>query len=120
MSGGFFDQSVDILPEGSELPVWPRDAAAQMKIDITVNAEGHVMVLHDQPFPDYLEWIEFDTDKGEMTFITPEGKMQNLGMIIHAPMNKYVARARNICTVCIRDGVVRDLGIVPLLVRSDV
>jgi hypothetical protein len=120
VSGGFFEQSVATLTDGSELPVWPHDAAAQMKIDVTVNAEGHVMVLHEQPFPDYLEWIEFDPANGEMVFITAQGKMQNLGMIIHAPMNKYVARARNICTVCIRDGVVRDLGIVPLLVRDEV
>ncbi|HEY0900534.1 MAG TPA: hypothetical protein VGD95_00290 [Micavibrio sp.] len=120
MSGGFFDQSSPVSPEGAELPLWVPDAAAQMKIDVTVNAEGHVMVLHDRPFPDYLEWIEFDADRGEMTFVTAEGKMQNLGMIIHAPMNRYVARARNICTVCIREGVVRDLGIVPLLVHSGV
>ncbi len=120
MSNGFFEQSAPVLPDGSTLPVWPQSAAAQMKIDVAVNAEGGVLVLHDKPFPDYLEWIEFDAETGEMTFITAEGKLQDLGMLIHAPMSKHVARARQVCTVCIRDGDVRDLGIVPLLVRSEV
>lgn len=120
MSGGFFEQSAPVMADGGTFPVWPKPAAALMKIDVAVNAEGGVLVLHDKAFPDYLEWIEFDADTGEMTFITAEGKLQDLGMIIHAPMSKHVARASQVCTVCIRNGEVRDLGIVPLLVRSGV
>lgn len=121
MSNAFFEENATpVMSDGSALPLWPQSAASQMKIDVAVNAEGNVLVLHDQPFPDYLEWIEFDVDTGVLTFITAEGKLQDLGMIIHAPMNKHLTRAKNVCTVCIRDGEVRDLGIVPLLVRSGV
>lgn len=101
-----------------DTPVWPGSAAAKMKIDVAVNPDGQVLVLHEQPFPDYLEWIEFDFDTGELTFITPGGKLHDLGMIIHAPMNKYVAAAKEVCTICIRNEEIRDMGLVPLVIHK--
>lgn len=101
-----------------DVPVWPGSAAAKMKIDVAVNPDGQVLVLHEQPFPDYLEWIEFDFDTGELTFITPGGKLHDLGMIIHPPMNKYVAAAKEVCTICIRNEEIRDMGLVPLVIHK--
>lgn len=112
------DVQIATLPDGSHSPVWPGSAASKMKIDVTVNAEGHVMVLHEKPFPDYLEWVEFDALTGEMTFITAEGKLQELGLVIHAPMSKFVARAHEVSTICIRDNEIRDMGVLPLTVRN--
>ncbi len=113
-----FLQPATTLPDGSNSPIWPGSAAAKMKIDITVNAQGHVMVLHDEPFPDYLEWIEFDALTGEMTFITAEGKLQDLGMIIHQPMAKFVAMAVEVNTICIRNNEICDMGVLPMTVRN--
>lgn len=104
--------------QGSDIPVWQGSAASKMKIDVAVNAEGKVIVLHDQHFPDYLEWVEFDAATGQMDFITAGGKIQDLGMIIHAPMNKHVAKAQEVCTMCLRGEEVRDMGLLPLIVRN--
>lgn len=119
MTNPFFDTStVQQQPDGSDIPVWRGSAASKMKIDVAVNAEGQVVVLHDQHFPDYLEWIEFDVTTGEMSFITAGGKIQDLGMIIHAPMNKFLAKALEVCTICVRGDNVRDMGFLPLIVRN--
>ena len=118
MINPFSDQPQPTLPDGSDIPVWRGTATSKMKIDIAVNPEGKVLVLHDQPFPDYLEWVEFDALTGEMTFITAEGKLQDLGMLIHAPMNKHVARAQQVCTIRLHEGEVRDMGLVTLIVRN--
>lgn len=114
----FSEEILPTLPDGSFSPVWPGSAVSKMKIDVAVNAEGKVLVLHDQAFPDYLEWIEFDALTGEMTFITADGKLQDLGMIIHPPMSQHVARAHQVCTICMRDNEVRDMGLVALTVRN--
>lgn len=106
-------------PLPDDIPLWPGSAAAKMKIDVVVNPEGKVLVLHEKPFPDYLDWIEFDLGTGEMTFITPGGKLHELGMIIHPPMDKYVALAKDVCTICVRENEIRDMGLVPLVIHKE-
>lgn len=119
MTNPFFDIQPDTKVDGFDIPLWKASAASQMKIDVAVNAEGKVLVLHDQYFPDYLEWIEFDATTGQMDFITAGGKIQGLGMIIHAPMSKYVSKASEVCTICLRYNEVRDMGVLPLVVRNN-
>ncbi|GEM_PF-1267119 len=94
------------------------DVAPQMKIDVVVNRDNMLYVLHDKPFPSYLEWIEFDAATGAMTFITAGGKMQDLGMVIYPPMDKFVMEAKEACVMMIRDKKVRDMGLVPLTVQN--
>lgn len=113
--------SVDITPlavDGAEIPVWSKSINDQMKVDVAVSSDGKVLVLHDKAFPDYLEWVEFDAKSGEMTFVTAGGKLQGLGLMIYAPMNKYVARALEVCVICIRNDEVRDMGLLPLVVHN--
>lgn len=107
--------SLPEIPEG--LPLW-HDAAATMNIDVAVNDDGQVWVIHDKPFPSYLEWIEFDTDTRMMSFVTAQGKIQDLGMEIHAPMDEYLCEAKKVCVVMVRNNAVRDMGFVPLTVQG--
>lgn len=114
-----FQDEVDFqLPDGSFSPIWPGTSANQMKIEVAVNAEGKVLVLHEKPFPDYLEWIEFDAKTGLMTFITAGGKLQELGLAIYEPMTKYVLKAKDVCVICVRSGEIRDMGLVPLTIHN--
>lgn len=101
----------------ADLPLWP-DAATAVKFDVAVNDDGQIWVIHDQPFPDLIEWIEFDAEKGVMTFITPGGKLQNLGVTIHPPMTHAVAAARQVCLIMMMNGEIRDMGLVPLNVYA--
>lgn len=102
----------------SDLPVWPK-AVDAMKIEVAVNAECQVWVLYDRPFPDFLDWIEFDVPTGAMTFITAGGKLQDLGITIHSPMKEFVAEARDVYTICLQGKKhIRDAGLVRLIVRK--
>jgi hypothetical protein len=97
-------------------PVWP-EAATTMNIDVAVNSDSSVWVIHDKHFPDYIEWVEFDMESRVMTFVTAGGKIQNLGLTIHPPMDGYVARAKQVALVLFKDKEIRDFGIVPIAVR---
>ena len=105
-----------VLPE--HIPLWPAPASDKMKIDVTVNEEGRVWVIHDKPFPSFLEWIEFDRETGEIAFVTAGGKLQGLGIKIHPPMDEYVAKADQACVMMIRDEKIRDIGLVPVTVQG--
>lgn len=115
--GGILEQATGKPALPPDFPVLPA-AAPQMKIDVVVNRDCKVWVLHDRPFPDYLEWIEFDAETGMMTFIAAGGRMQDLGMTIHPPMDKLVREAKEVCVMMIRDKKVRDMGLVPLTVQN--
>lgn len=116
-TGGFvFDEGT--VP-AADLPVHP-PAASKMNIDVTVNDKSEVWVIHDQAFPDYLEWVEFDVESGVMTFVTPGGKIQDLGLTIHPPMSNYVARAKDVCAIWVQDKEICDINLVPLTVRYNV
>lgn len=101
----------------TDSPLWPA-AAGRMKIDVAVGEDCKVWVVHDKPFPEYLEWIEFDVPSGRMTFITKGGKLQDLGLTIHPPMDSYVAQARDVRTVWVDEKGIRDMGLLTLLVRK--
>lgn len=107
------DQTID---QKADLPVWPA-ASNGMTLDIAVNPDSSIWIIHDRHFPDYLEWVEFDTKSRQITFVTAGGKIQNLGITIHPPMDAYVARATEVCVVLMRDKQIRDMGLLPLTVR---
>lgn len=105
--------------ELAKRPLWP-DAAATMNIDVVVNKDSSIWVFHDQHFPEYLEWVEFDEERREMTFVTAKGKIQNLGLTLHPPMDRYVAQAKQVCVVLVKDNEFRDVGMLPLAVRKPI
>jgi hypothetical protein len=98
-------------------PVWT-DATASMKVDVAINKDGLVWILHDRPFPDIVEWVEFDIDSKIMTFITYGGKLQNLGISIHPPMDEKIARARSVFVMQVQNGEIRDMGRLPLITQQ--
>lgn len=110
-----FPGTKPVIPDS--LPLWPA-ATLGMKIDVAVNEDSKIWVIHDKPFPDYLEWVEFDKEAGVLTFVTATGKIQDLGMQIHAPMDDFLAQAGEVCVLMVRDGQVRDMGRVPLTVQD--
>lgn len=110
-----FPGKVAALPD--EAPLWPA-ATSEMKIDVAVNEDCKVWVIHNKPFPDYLEWVEFEPATGMMNFITAKGKIQDLGTAIYQPMAEYVAQAKEVCVMMVRNNEVRDMALVPLIIQD--
>jgi hypothetical protein len=115
---GSLTATQNYYPAETTPPVWT-PATPAMKVDVAINKDGMVWVLHDKPFPDYLEWIEFDFDTKIMTFITAGGRLQDLGIPIHPPMDENLARARSVFVMYLHEGQVRDMGKLPLIVQKN-
>lgn len=107
-------------PEGmpsSEAPVLT-PLAQKMAVDLVINPDSKVWLLHDQRFEDLVMWAEYDVDSASLILVMGDGKMQDLGMKIHAPMRKYLRAARQLYTMRIDNGKIADTYILPLLVRE--
>ncbi len=101
----------------ADLPVYPT-IASQMKVDLVLNPESKVWLLHDKRFQDVVMWAEYDVDSASLILVMRDGKTQDLGMKIHAPMRKYLRAARQLFTVLLENEKIADTYILPLLVRE--
>lgn len=99
------------------LPIHP-SLASWMKVDLVINPDSKVWLLHDKRFPDIVMWAEYDVDSASLTLVMRDGKTQDLGMKIHPPMRKYLRAARQLFTVLLKDEKIADTYILPLLVRE--
>jgi hypothetical protein len=100
-----------------EIPVF-RPLASMMKVDLVMNPDSKVWILHDKPFPDILMWAEYDIDSASLTLVYRNGKIQELGLKIHAPMRKYLRSARQLFTMRLEGDQIVDTYVRPLLVRE--
>ncbi len=98
-------------------PVFP-PLAEQMGISLILNPESKIWLVHEQAFPDILMWAEYDIDTASLSLVFREGRVQDIGMRIHPPMRKYLARSRQIFTMLLQGDKVADCYIMPLLVRD--
>jgi hypothetical protein len=100
-----------------EIPVF-RPLTTMMKVDLVMNPDSKVWILHDKPFPDILMWAEYDIDSASLTLVYRNGKTQELGLKIHAPMRKYLRSARQLFTMRLEGDQIVDTYVRPLLVRE--
>lgn len=109
---GFAHQKMD-----AESPVYP-SLMAMMKVDIAISPESDVWIIHNQPLPEPLKWIEYDLDLESLTLVSLSGKIQDSGMKVPASIKKFLRRAKEVSVVYQGDEYVKDMCIVPLLVRE--
>lgn len=103
-----------VLPE--DYPV-NEPLAEQKHIDVVAKKGGVVCAFHDKPFSEYLEWVEFDEDDGQLTFVTKGGRLNDLGIEILPLMAKLLSKADHIHAYLMEDGKIRDYAKVQLLIR---
>ncbi len=89
------------IPVGA--PVLPSIVSGDRDAELVVNADGLAMVLYNQPLQEAIEWAEYDMDLEILTFVTWEGKVQGLGMKVHKPFRRYLARAQEIVMIYMED-----------------
>lgn len=114
-----FDTDVFVAeePVTSDGPVL-QPLARQMNVDLVLNPDSKVWLLHDQRFTDIVLWAEYDVDSATLTLVLRDGKIQELGMKIHPPMRKYLREARQLYTMRLENQKIVDTYILPLLVRE--
>lgn len=109
---GFASPKID-----TESPVYP-SLMAMMKVDIAISPESDVWIIHSQPLPEALKWIEYDLDLESLTLVSLSGKIQDSGMKVPATIKKFLRQAKEVCVVHQGDEFVKDMCFVPLVVRD--
>lgn len=103
----------------ADLPL-RRPMAAEMHVELVVNDDAEVWVLHDRPFPAILQWAEYDEENNSLSFVTHDGKTQELGIIIPETIADILLDARTLYALYMPEGKIADMGIVPIMVRETV
>jgi hypothetical protein len=89
-----------------------------MAIDVTINSEAKLCILHDRPFPAALERIEFDHKTGDLHFVGRDGSDRNLGMPVPGSCRERMCRAHCAHMLLITDRTSADFKIVPVVHRK--
>lgn len=100
-----------------ESPVLPA-LAATMNVDLVVNQDGAVWLVHDRPFAVGLIWAEYDVDSARLYLVGRDGVMVDLGIKIFPETRKFLRKARQLVTLQMKDGAIDDSYTLPLLVRE--
>lgn len=88
-----------------------------MNVNLVVNDTGKIFILHDKKFPCVMNWVEYDTDSGQLALVAHDGTMIDFGMIIQSPIRKRMMNATDISTLLVGDNRIDDFYIMPLIIR---
>ena len=58
----------------------------EMRCSILSNANGDIVILHDQPLTSEIQWVEFDITNLQLNLVHEDGTNQNLGIAIEPKM----------------------------------
>lgn len=95
-------------------------AKRQMNVEVIVNDQGDVWVLHDMPFAETVKWAEYDLDYDKVWLVLLSGRQQELGLTLPDNVRTWLRHGRAIFLVHMKDGQVADSGRVSLIVRSGI
>ena len=95
----------------------PRASLAdRMRVELLVNEDSQVWLLHDQPFEAILQWAEYDGESGDFNIVTHDGAVHPLGMIVPETTARLLATAPEMCVIYMKDGQeIQDIGIIPVM-----
>lgn len=89
-----------------------------MKVEITVNQDSDVWLLHDAPLSNLVKWVEYDCQQNRVMLVVVSGQYQDIGIVIPDPMRPLLRSARQIFIMQVRDGDIVDFSMVPLIARD--
>lgn len=98
-------------------PILP-PAASRMMVDIIINENSDVWILHDKSFTEVVKWAEYDLGDNKLVLVLLSGKMQELGIRIPNEMREYLRYGQKIFLVQMQNKKIADCGQIPLLVRD--
>ena len=98
-------------------PVYP-SLMSQMKVDLAISPESDVWLVYEKPLPEIMKWVEYDIDLETLTLVSMSGKIQDFGMKVPTALKKYMARATQIYAIHQGETEIKDMSVVPLLVRD--
>ncbi len=109
--------SMDNLPSVDDLPILP-EMRKLMDVDLAVNAEGRVYIFHDGKIAEDTEYVLYSIDDASLHLVSHCGRQQNIGMVVHKPMRKYMRGADNIYIIEMKDGQPGKIINIPMVIHD--
>lgn len=118
MSDILTDQAQSPRPRRTarDIPVLP-DLAGKMPVDLLVNENCDVYLLHGSVLAEPVKWAEYDIDDRRVTLVYLSGKQQGLGITVPDEMQDYMQDGKLLTLLHVQDDAIKDYGMVPLIVR---
>ncbi len=84
---------------------------------LVIHGPENAYLFHENPFESPLQWLEYDTQTGQLDFILDAGHIENFGIPIEDHIGTYLKNITDI-VVALKDGaIVKEETIYPLVVH---
>jgi hypothetical protein len=94
---------------------YPADSImAEMGIDIGVNTEGRVLVLHEQHFQSPVIKLEYQQDNGHLGFMMEDGTIRDFGMPAPPSIQNSLAKAEQAYLLLVENNKIAGYHQVPV------
>lgn len=104
------------LPDIEQLPVLP-DMAQDTDFSIATGVNGVVIIYHKNPFPEPVEYLEFDNETHDIMIAYETGRIQNIGLTFNANMISHIQSAHELFIVQVEDGLEKEILKRPIYIR---
>lgn len=109
------DDEVKAFVEDPDSPI-RIPLSLNMALYLAVSPEGQLVVFHDKPFDEGIEWLEFNAEASSMLVVTGRNRIQPLGFMIPQQMRKKIKRSKNAMLLHVVDGGhMKDMAYVPVV-----
>ena len=88
------------------------------RVSVIVKDDGHVIVLHTHPFTERMAWVEYDTDKHNLTLISRNGNLYDTGLTVQEHLRPLVMQSKQASLVWMEDDKISDIYSLPLTSRD--
>lgn len=89
-----------------------------MKIALILHKDGLIWMFHDKAFPSELQWVEYDGDENEVTFICKGGLGIALGLPISPQLAEEWRHAEYMMTAHVENDEVQGTMLVSVATRK--
>jgi len=114
------NQSPDEAKENAAIMPETGSLASYMHVELVVNDQSEVWLLHDRPFPAILQWADYDQESGSLEIVTHDGVTRELGMVLPDKVRKLLLKAGKLYVIYMKNKQMQDFGIIPIMVRKTV
>ena len=82
------------------------------------NAEGQVVIVHDQPLYQTVSWVEFNADEDLFYIVFEDGMMQNLGFDIDQKMKSNMLSSTEVQLSLLQNKKFIQTDTVPIVINT--
>lgn len=95
-----------------------KDLKTEMRCGMFTNAEGEILIVHDQEITSPIQWIEYDEVDDSFSLIHENGHIQPLGLQLNQKMKANLLHASEVTLAHLADKKIKSSQTVVFLVKS--